>query len=251
MADDLNEIRERLQWCEGRIEAFVRELDAFVGSEFVADVTRGSNWEFKVLLTMKTEVPFHFKAEASSILHELRASLDSLVCTLAARNGRSASSVYFPIMGSQERFELEGKKALAKLSAADREKILSIRPYRGGNDDIFGLHEFDKKGKHRKLVAQTSNNSVLLDGKGLPFLGSQQIRHCGFDGIDVHWMDIHTPKLKVNCPVLVAEGRTNAQVITPVIIIRFVEPIEIAGYHVSGLLRVCHGMVSATVAMFD
>ncbi len=63
--------------------------------------------------------------------------------------------MYFPICKSLARFQ-KAKAKLTELSAADLAIIESLRPYPGGDDLLYALHELDNTRKHRRLVAVQS-----------------------------------------------------------------------------------------------
>lgn len=93
---------------------------------------------------------------ASETLHNLRATLDNLVCRLSERNGKSTSGVNFPFAKTREIFdEPVIQKKVRKLSDADRAYIHSLKPY--GSDDgdrlLFQIHDLNRDDKHVDLVA--------------------------------------------------------------------------------------------------
>jgi len=95
-------------------------------------------------------------AEAGTVIHSIRSSLDLLACALAARNGLPESkSTYFPIWKTQIDFADPTSRILEKikrLSQADQIIIKDLRPYPGGNDALCSLHDLDLTRKHRRLL---------------------------------------------------------------------------------------------------
>ena len=126
-------------------------------------------------------------------VHNLRSALDILACDLAKLNGQSDDGVYFPFAKSESeldrqiagrRFDRAGPAAVAELKA--------LRPYKGGNTLLRGVHDLDIQDKHQFIIpvdgsVRTLWNSgqglevygVLWFGNGGPFAGEQVVHTLG------------------------------------------------------------------------
>lgn len=61
--------------------------------------------------------------------------------------------VYFPIADSEKALvKKDGAPLLQHLPEEDRAKLLSLKPYRGGNAALWALHQLDITRKHRRLL---------------------------------------------------------------------------------------------------
>ena len=94
--------------------------------------------------------------EVGMIIHAMRSALDLLMVVLAERNGhRAPKDIYFPVGRSFSDF-IDPKngaiKKIHRLSAVDRAAIEALKPYKGGDDVIFALHQLDLTRKHRELL---------------------------------------------------------------------------------------------------
>lgn len=155
MSSDLSEIIERLNYCKAELATAKAGVQAFFNSHLEIDeiVTPA----FKTIrLRITSDLPPDVVIRTGSIVHEARASLDALACCLATRNGNTTKSVYFPISKNGAVFALDGMSKIKKLSAADQQTIVALKPYGGGDDLLFGFHEFDRTRKHVRLNAAIS-----------------------------------------------------------------------------------------------
>ena len=98
----------------------------------------------------------------------IRSSLDILAVTLAERNGHIApKDVYFPIANCVLDFidPVHGAiKKIARLSDIDRRAIEKLKPYQGGDDMLFSLHQLDLIRKHRKLIGTAMTPMLASHG---------------------------------------------------------------------------------------
>jgi hypothetical protein len=80
--------------------------------------------------------------------------------------GIEPKGVYFPICESIEKYESESGGKTKDMPEAAKEIIDRYRPYGGGNDFLWGLHQLDIIDKHRLLLTATikvGSWSVTLD----------------------------------------------------------------------------------------
>jgi hypothetical protein len=91
------------------------------------------------------------------MINEMRAILDALACTLAVRDGaENVTLTYFPTGKDQETFESKSvQQKVRHLSEQDRQIIVDLKPYRGGNDMLYALHSSDIR-KHQRLIVMAS-----------------------------------------------------------------------------------------------
>jgi hypothetical protein len=95
--------------------------------------------------------------EIGAYINTIRSSLDILASALWARNRVSNNpEAHFPIFACVHDFidpliGLESKK-WKWLSAAERSIIKRLKPYPGGNDLLWSLHQLDIMRKHRRLL---------------------------------------------------------------------------------------------------
>ena len=145
-----------LRWHERSVELVVVDLNPQSGKK--AWVARE-----------KEPLPLIINAEAGAIINSVRSALDLLGAALAKRNAVTPSKdTHFPIFNSLHDFidplhGIEGKKWLSK---SDLRIIKSLKPYEGGNDFLWPLHQLDIMRKHERLIAvaiQPLIVSIFLD----------------------------------------------------------------------------------------
>ncbi len=86
------------------------------------------------------------------IIHNLRCSLDHLAVAASRKNGNNERDVYFPINAQEEKFLKDGLPKLRKCSKSFIEFVKELKPYKGGNEVLYDLHQLDIIDKHRMLV---------------------------------------------------------------------------------------------------
>ena len=158
---DLQEHFDRLAWVLHEIEhRLLPEVDQFEGSKpyqisFRPDAKSGKKL---AIATLTSQPPKHIRIRTGVLKNELRAILDSLACTLAVRNETPASgdelrNIFFPIVKSRGEFRKKTVKGkIQRISVEDLKKIEALKPWEGGNDLLFALHENDRIRKHQRLI---------------------------------------------------------------------------------------------------
>lgn len=108
-------------------------------------------------------LPASFYTDTGSALFQLRSALDVLACALAKANGFSdVSGTYFPFGKTKVAFETELRRKTKKLAPEARAAIESLKPYAGGNDLLFVLHDLNRGDKHVDIVPLGMNSAEML-----------------------------------------------------------------------------------------
>jgi hypothetical protein len=116
-------------------------------------------------------LPRILNAWAGVIINSLRSSLDLLAAALATRNGvKPSADTHFPVYGSEQDMidpltGVEGKKWLSK---REQTAIKNLRPYKGGDDAIWPLHQLDIRRKHERLVFASPDVAAFHWQRGVP-----------------------------------------------------------------------------------
>lgn len=159
MRDDLLDAREALNWAIAQMKILNGRISIWIKSRpYGAIVEPDSNPAYDIVKLRHNgpPLPLIINAEAGAIINMIRSSLDLLAVALAERNGHIApKDVYFPIADSVLSF-IDPKdgaiKKIARLTENDRKRIERLKPYKGGDDLLYSLHQFDIMRKHRRLV---------------------------------------------------------------------------------------------------
>jgi hypothetical protein len=107
---------------------------------------------------------------AGDVIHNLRSALDHLVWQLVIANGKKPDDMRteFPVWSKEAGFK-KGKPGRAKGISKEALNVLyGLKPYQGGNDALWLLHQLDIVDKHRLLLAVASvAKGVVIDFGGL------------------------------------------------------------------------------------
>jgi hypothetical protein len=169
MRDDLLEARAAVDWARAQVEVTQRRIEAWrESSPYGLLIDFDSEKGKKVIKYIPTDLPVIINVEAGVIVNSIRSSLDILAVVLAARNGfPNSKDTYFPICGSVNEFldpRNGGLKKIKRLSTQDRAIIKRLKPYQGGDDMLYALHQMDIMRKHRKLLVAHCDLGFSLGG---------------------------------------------------------------------------------------
>jgi hypothetical protein len=117
--------------------------------------------------------PFDMVAAAGDVIQNVRSSLDHLANHLVLVNGqRPTKNTCFPISENFDTYEREKGKKVKGMRADAKEAIDRVKPYGGGNEFLWKLHELNNIDKHRLLF--TVRRDVMYTGDWInhPFGGS-------------------------------------------------------------------------------
>jgi hypothetical protein len=98
--------------------------------------------------TLAHAVPGDFAVIIGEILHNIRTPLDNLIAALYVQQGLSDAGVNFPFGRNEDVFKAElGKHK--KLPGDALDLIAAAKPYRGGNNLLWNVHQLNRRDKHR------------------------------------------------------------------------------------------------------
>jgi len=121
------------------------------------------DWVFKVRVLRQP--PLELSAIAGDAIHNLRASLDLLVCELV-RGERNivTDKTSFPIARNAKVFKSGHMRMVEGAPHEAIRLIKRLKPYKGGNEALWRLHKLDIADKHRLLITVGgAHQSVVLD----------------------------------------------------------------------------------------
>jgi hypothetical protein len=158
MSDDLLlDAHAAVDWARAQIPILEQELKSWFESPaylIVEDLHPEMGTKF-FKLQVNQKLPNTINAGVGAVIDSIRTSLDLLTSALAARNGVSTGcDCHFPIYTTAEDFTDPKNVAQREkcLSAGERQIIEELKPYRGGNDLLFALRQFDTLRKRERLI---------------------------------------------------------------------------------------------------
>ena len=125
-------------------------------------------------------LPLEFSVEAGAYINVIRSALDILACALFKRNPSNRNiefKTFFPIVESETNLQKNNpKKFLESIDTDSKRIILSLRPYKGGNDILWLLQKLDNIRKHNMLLTVTTQPAAFsIAGEGLSPLSTGYI----------------------------------------------------------------------------
>jgi hypothetical protein len=146
-----------------RAKEHVRDLDSAMesfrssnpyGFRIENDAQTGDKLHY---LNIRVETPNSFALMIGDAVHNLRTSLDHLAWQLVEANGNTpkigVGGTQFPIYDSPSKLKTGGVAEIQGITSDAQKLVNSIKPYKGGCDDLWILHELDLMDKHRLLFA--------------------------------------------------------------------------------------------------
>ncbi|MCC7421032.1 MAG: hypothetical protein IT428_12185 [Planctomycetaceae bacterium] len=105
--------------------------------------------------------PLELSLIAGDAIHNLRSALDHLVWRLIEANGNVPSrQTAFPVSETRAKYEAGSPAKVQGMNPSAVDLINAIKPYKGGSDEIWALHELNNFDKHRLLLVVGYSNSA-------------------------------------------------------------------------------------------
>jgi hypothetical protein len=110
-------------------------------------------------------LPFDAVATAGDIVHNLRSALDHLAYQLVVVGSEKEPSrrVEFPIAKDFATYEAEKTKKVQGMRPIAIKAIDNVKPYKGGNEPLWRIHELDNIDKHRTLFSVAHDYLFFAD----------------------------------------------------------------------------------------
>lgn len=145
----------KIERAKKHINDFITEMNAFRAKNtyrVVADKhPRSGDITYRASVT--EEIPVSWSTYIGDFVHNLRAALDVLACTLISANGAQVRRRHgFPIAETRKRFEADAAGKIDGASDAAKRFIHRLKPYKTGNSALWQIHELDILDKHKAIV---------------------------------------------------------------------------------------------------
>lgn len=116
-------------------------------------------WRIRV----EREIPPTLAAITGDAIHNLRSALDHLMGQLVIANGgQPDSKTEFPIGRDETHYKSMRARKTKGASKAALDLIDGLKPYKGGNDALWRIHQLDVVDKHRLLLTVLSAHSNVV-----------------------------------------------------------------------------------------
>jgi hypothetical protein len=164
-------IRVKLERAKKHLAEFEAEASKFRATySYVVGPKKNDKTGKRRIDILPVKVPvasFTLVAIAGDVIQNLRTSLDHLAYQLALVGSPGVEpgrKVGFPICASAEIYRSAKLRKLEGMRADAIKAIDNIRPYKGGNDALWKLHNFNNVDKHQALL--TIGSDYLMEGVG-------------------------------------------------------------------------------------
>jgi len=139
----------KLKWGRHRIREFAWILKQYEQANPVTQKHIGS----EIVVERQLSPPDELALVLGDAIHNLRTALDLLAGDLVRRNRKNATGVYFPFAKSESDLDKQIRnKKFGRAGQAAVSLLRKLAPYRGGNEELRGLHELDIMDKHQLII---------------------------------------------------------------------------------------------------
>src|SRR3990167_642520 len=149
----------KIKRANNHIQEFQACLDTFLKTDFYS-LHINKNFAGHDVLTLDSNpLPCEIPLIIGDIIHNLRSSLDIMACEIVTKSGNIPSrNTYFPISDTRDKLISLINSGEIKMAGQDICDLIAdfIKPYRGGNDSLWSLHQLGIIDKHRLLIPVVS-----------------------------------------------------------------------------------------------
>jgi len=178
---------ERLRTIQLKVERAIKHIDelAIACKQFIdatpftlgRDIDPKTGYYNFTVNDLKSPPP-QIGLMAGDAVHNLRSALDHLAYQLVLVNGHTPSRhTCFPIFDDAAKFSTMDQRKVSGMSRAAIDAIAAAKPYKGGNEPLWVVHDLDIADKHHALLTTLVSvtqltidvNVGLRDFKAPPF----------------------------------------------------------------------------------
>lgn len=153
---------------ESRPYCFVREFNSQAG-------------QYVFRIRQRQNVPPQLGLIAGDAIHCYRSALDQVIWhSIAKAISGEPGHCMFPVFGSDSDYKAQAHTKINGIDSRAVDILDRIKPYKGGNDLLWALHQLDIIDKHRTLLTvdcHIPGNAELVRTSGPPKRGAAEIRY--------------------------------------------------------------------------
>ena len=150
MREDLLDAQASVDWAVTQLPAYQERIVAWLRNniEVGFEETPPPATHDAIVLIEKAPFPRSFNVEFGAYINAICSSLDILATALASRDGGvcKPGEACFPVARSENTFmsgTYKGAKLVNGLPSRERSLIEELKPYKGGNEPLWSLHQLD------------------------------------------------------------------------------------------------------------
>jgi hypothetical protein len=207
-------VRVKIERAKKHLKELESDLLAFGDKHFGVFVAKpdpnapgGLSSDFKT----PRAFPIDVLSAAGDVVQNLRTSLDHLANQLVwvGTGKESSRQIAFPIAESLDEYESQKVRKVKGMRIDAIEAIDALKPYKGGNDALWRIHELNNIDKHRTLFTVSEDCYLFADwlptmmGERFPFLLKAE---------SPHFAGVFDPDVENNVDFEVAKALSDPQV---------------------------------------
>ena len=240
MDDLFHGARRKIKRADQHIVHLSEVFDSFLKSDFheisiKKNSETGQHWLEVAVHPMPEDVPLIL----GDALHNLRTSLDFVSTAITRAAGKSVDYCKFPFRKTREEViaAINGGLKETAPSSVISAIVDEVKPYKGGNDALYTLHDLDIKDKHLLIVPTISIATI----KGVSFtFGGLLIQNSTFIVEGGQKIRFEGPPSGPEWDLQIQnKGKPSCEVIFPEINAFYMEPVIPTLHKLSQLVSVC------------
>lgn len=161
--------KQKVERAKEHISQLEAEIQEFLGREPYRIVLEEEqqNGDLIYRVKIKEQPPLRWSAIIGDIVHNLRSALDLLANDVVSANCKIPNHyTAFPVCKSAKDFEDRLPKMVRGASTEAIRIIKSLKPYKGGNEELWRIHHLDIVDKHRLILSVgTMHRNVVMSSK--------------------------------------------------------------------------------------
>ena len=173
MRDDLLHAQASVDWAVAQFPSLAQRIDSWLkfNIEVAVEDPDPSVPNNVIVAVEKEPLPLALNVAVGAYINAIRSSLDILATSLAYRYRiGNPDKTYFPIVESESIFnggKFKGAKFIKGLPKVERTAVELLKPYKGGNELLWPLHQLDIMRKHRRLIGvEATPQTFMVSGWG-------------------------------------------------------------------------------------
>jgi len=165
----LKHVTLKIDRAEEHIKSLEHQLNSFLTS-LPYKVRTKHNSERKIIYYVESAEPTPdcLSLIAGDVIQNLISALDHLayqiVCRDTGDNPPNPKRIYFPIAENLAKYESSKRKKMDGAQQRTFDALDALKPYKGGNENLWALHQLNNIEKHRLLLTVGSKASGVNVG---------------------------------------------------------------------------------------
>jgi hypothetical protein len=169
MAADLTGPRLKVQRAEKHHRDLAEAIKRYLESHPYKVVTKDNPEAGRrdLIFRVGEEIPASLSLLSGDVVHNLRSALDHLMWQLVHANGGEPSyKTEFPVGRSETHFEAIRARKTEGISESALDVLNSLKPYKGGSEAFWRIHQLDVVDKHRLMLTVAATSADLIIDAG-------------------------------------------------------------------------------------